>query len=57
MFFSNLFSNFFNFGLYVELLSAIRERKEAGRISPNVASGMEELYQNYKNAVNYQSYG
>ncbi|PON85422.1 Glycerol-3-phosphate O-acyltransferase [Trema orientale] len=34
-----------------ELLSGIRKEKEAGRLPPNVASGMEELYQNYKNAI------
>ncbi|KAK8614271.1 hypothetical protein V6N13_122637 [Hibiscus sabdariffa] len=34
-----------------ELLSGIREEVEAGRLPPNVAAGMEELYQNYRNAV------
>ncbi|CBI33823.3 hypothetical protein VitviT2T_002512 [Vitis vinifera] len=33
------------------LLAGIREETEAGRLPPNVASGMEELYQNYRNAV------
>ncbi|KAK9928048.1 hypothetical protein M0R45_025202 [Rubus argutus] len=34
-----------------ELLSAIRLETEAGRLPSNLASGMEELYQNYKNAI------
>ncbi|XP_010538386.1 PREDICTED: glycerol-3-phosphate acyltransferase, chloroplastic-like [Tarenaya hassleriana] len=34
-----------------DLLSGIRKETEAGRLPPNVASGMEELYWNYKNAV------
>ncbi|XP_008238158.1 PREDICTED: glycerol-3-phosphate acyltransferase, chloroplastic [Prunus mume] len=34
-----------------ELLSAIRKETEAGRLPSNIASGMEELYQNYKNAI------
>lgn len=34
-----------------ELLSGIRKEAEAGRLPLNVAAGMEELYQNYKNAV------
>lgn len=34
-----------------ELLSEIRKEKEAGKLPPNVASGMEELYHNYRNAV------
>ncbi|KAM1787342.1 hypothetical protein ACFX13_038230 [Malus domestica] len=34
-----------------ELLSAIRKETEAGRLPSTVASGMEELYQNYKNAI------
>ncbi|XVF13682.1 hypothetical protein REPUB_Repub08aG0228900 [Reevesia pubescens] len=34
-----------------ELLSGIRKEVEAGRLPPNVAAGMEELYQNYRNAV------
>lgn len=38
-----------------ELLSAIRLETEAGRLPSNLASGMEELYQNYKNAVNFYS--
>ncbi|OMO93374.1 hypothetical protein COLO4_16939 [Corchorus olitorius] len=35
-----------------ELLSGIRKEVEAGRLPPNLAEGMEELYQNYRNAVN-----
>nr|ATJ44624.1 glycerol-3-phosphate acyltransferase [Theobroma cacao] len=34
-----------------ELLSGIRKEVEAGRLPPNIAAGMEELYQNYRNAV------
>ncbi|XVE65346.1 hypothetical protein DITRI_Ditri07aG0173400 [Diplodiscus trichospermus] len=34
-----------------ELLSGIRKEVEAGKLPPNVAAGMEELYQNYRNAV------
>ncbi|XP_056842769.1 glycerol-3-phosphate acyltransferase, chloroplastic [Raphanus sativus] len=34
-----------------DLISGIRKEQEAGRLPPNVASGMEELYWNYKNAV------
>ncbi|XP_038888414.1 glycerol-3-phosphate acyltransferase, chloroplastic isoform X2 [Benincasa hispida] len=34
-----------------ELLSCIRKETEAGKLPSNVAAGMEELYQNYKNAV------
>ncbi|KAL0695973.1 hypothetical protein Bca4012_063153 [Brassica carinata] len=34
-----------------DLISGLRKEKEAGRLPPNVASGMEELYWNYKNAV------
>lgn len=35
-----------------DLISGLRKEIEAGRLPPNVASGMEELYWNYKNAVN-----
>ncbi|XP_022159428.1 glycerol-3-phosphate acyltransferase, chloroplastic [Momordica charantia] len=34
-----------------ELLSCIRREAEAGKLPSNVAAGMEELYQNYRNAV------
>ncbi|KAF7829185.1 glycerol-3-phosphate acyltransferase, chloroplastic isoform X1 [Senna tora] len=34
-----------------ELLLAIRKEAEAGSLPSNVASGMEELYQNYKSAI------
>ncbi|KAK7307334.1 hypothetical protein VNO77_40296 [Canavalia gladiata] len=34
-----------------ELLSGIRKEAEAGSLPPNVAAGMEEVYNNYKNAV------
>lgn len=37
---------------FADLISGINKEKEAGRLPPNVASGMEELYWNYKNAVN-----
>ncbi|XP_068650539.1 glycerol-3-phosphate acyltransferase ATS12, chloroplastic-like isoform X2 [Aristolochia californica] len=34
-----------------ELLSGIRKEIEIGRLPPSIASGMEEVYQNYRNAV------
>ncbi|KAF8380748.1 hypothetical protein HHK36_028238 [Tetracentron sinense] len=34
-----------------ELLLGIRKETEAGRLPSNVAAGMEELYQSYRNAV------
>ncbi|XP_019423898.1 PREDICTED: glycerol-3-phosphate acyltransferase, chloroplastic isoform X2 [Lupinus angustifolius] len=34
-----------------ELLSGLKKEVEAGSLPPNVAAGMEELYNNYKNAV------
>ncbi|KAG5384859.1 hypothetical protein IGI04_036329 [Brassica rapa subsp. trilocularis] len=34
-----------------DLISGLRKEIEAGRLPPNVASGMEELFCNYKNAV------
>ncbi|GKV10638.1 hypothetical protein SLEP1_g21978 [Rubroshorea leprosula] len=34
-----------------ELVNGIKKEAEAGRLPPNVAAGMEELYQNYRNAV------
>ncbi|KAF8027156.1 hypothetical protein BT93_E0158 [Corymbia citriodora subsp. variegata] len=34
-----------------ELLSLIAKEKAEGRLPPNVAEGMEELFHNYKNAV------
>ncbi|XP_030533711.2 glycerol-3-phosphate acyltransferase ATS12, chloroplastic [Rhodamnia argentea] len=34
-----------------ELLSVIAKEKDEGRLPPNVAAGMEELFHNYKNAV------
>ncbi|TXG54208.1 hypothetical protein EZV62_019464 [Acer yangbiense] len=34
-----------------ELLSGIRKEAEAGTLPSNLAAGMENLYQNYKNAV------
>ncbi|KAL6985710.1 Glycerol-3-phosphate dehydrogenase [NAD(+)] [Sarracenia purpurea var. burkii] len=34
-----------------DLLSGIKKEAEAGRLPSNVARGMEELYQNYRNAV------
>ncbi|PPR88465.1 hypothetical protein GOBAR_AA32225 [Gossypium barbadense] len=34
-----------------ELLSGLRKEVDAGRLPPNVAAGMEEVYQNYRNAV------
>lgn len=37
---------------FADLICGIKKEKEAGRLPPNVAAGMEELYWNYKNAVN-----
>lgn len=37
---------------FSDLISGIRKETEAGRLPTNVASGMEELYWNYKKAVN-----
>ncbi|GFZ08685.1 hypothetical protein Acr_20g0004930 [Actinidia rufa] len=34
-----------------DLLSGIKKEAESGRLPSNVAQGMEELYQNYRNAV------
>ncbi|XP_043695539.1 glycerol-3-phosphate acyltransferase ATS12, chloroplastic isoform X2 [Telopea speciosissima] len=34
-----------------DLLLGIQKEKEAGKLPPNVAAGLEELYQNYRNAV------
>ncbi|XP_047314498.1 glycerol-3-phosphate acyltransferase, chloroplastic-like [Impatiens glandulifera] len=34
-----------------DLLSGIRREKEKGKLPPNIAEGMEELYWNYRNAV------
>ncbi|KAL4354265.1 hypothetical protein GQ457_06G037210 [Hibiscus cannabinus] len=34
-----------------EVLSGFKKEVEAGRLPPNVAAGMEEFFQNYKNAV------
>ncbi|XP_043808480.1 glycerol-3-phosphate acyltransferase ATS12, chloroplastic isoform X3 [Manihot esculenta] len=34
-----------------DLLSGIRKQVEAGKLPLNVAAGMEEVYQNYRNAV------
>ncbi|XP_077234931.1 phospholipid/glycerol acyltransferase family protein [Tasmannia lanceolata] len=34
-----------------KLLSGIRMEVEAGRLPPNIAAGMEEVYRNYRNAV------
>ncbi|RDX87035.1 Glycerol-3-phosphate acyltransferase, chloroplastic, partial [Mucuna pruriens] len=34
-----------------EVLSGIKKEVEAGSLPPNVAAGMEEVYNNYKNAV------
>ncbi|GMN30417.1 hypothetical protein TIFTF001_002783 [Ficus carica] len=45
---------FLNASSEEELLSGIRKEKEAGRLPPNIAYGMEELYHNYKKAI-YQS--
>ncbi|XP_004300201.1 PREDICTED: glycerol-3-phosphate acyltransferase, chloroplastic isoform X2 [Fragaria vesca subsp. vesca] len=42
---------FLNVTSEAELLSAIRLETEAGRLPANIASGMEELYWNYKNAI------
>ncbi|XP_062073496.1 glycerol-3-phosphate acyltransferase ATS12, chloroplastic isoform X2 [Humulus lupulus] len=42
---------FLNACTEAEILTGIRKEKEAGRLPPTVASGMEELYHNYKDAV------
>ncbi|KAK9144241.1 hypothetical protein Sjap_004144 [Stephania japonica] len=34
-----------------DLLLGVRQEHEAGRLSPSVAAGLEELYRNYRNAV------
>lgn len=34
-----------------ELLAGIRKEREAGKLPPNIALGMEVLYNNYKTAV------
>lgn len=39
----------------LELLSGIRKEVEIGRLPLTTAEGMEELYHNYKNAVNKRS--
>ncbi|KAK1326265.1 hypothetical protein QJS10_CPA01g02960 [Acorus calamus] len=44
-------SVFMDAGSHEELVSGIRKVAEAGRIPPNVAAAMEELYHNYKHAV------
>nr|XP_027084105.1 glycerol-3-phosphate acyltransferase, chloroplastic-like isoform X1 [Coffea arabica] len=46
--------NFVDFRTEEDLLSGIRKAAESGRLPLNVTQGMEELYQNYRNAV-YQS--
>ena len=42
---------FFFLFFFADLIAGIRKEKEAGTLPPNVASGMEELYWNYKTAV------
>lgn len=37
---------------FTDLLSGIRKAAEAGRLPLNVIQGLDELYQNYRNAVN-----
>ena len=49
-----LFSSFLYIFFLTDLIAGIRKEKEAGTLPPNVASGMEELSWNYKNAV-YQN--
>lgn len=39
--------------LFTELLSGIKKESELGTLPVNIASAMEELYQNYRNAVIY----
>lgn len=41
-----------NFFFSAELLSGISKEVKAGRLPSNLAALMEELYHNYKNAVN-----
>lgn len=52
--FSLLFKSLYSYieYFYAELLSGIGKEVEAGRLPSNLAAGMEELYHNYKNAVN-----
>jgi len=40
---------------FAELLAGIRKEVEAGSLPANVAAGMEEVYNNYKNAVSLYS--
>lgn len=38
--------------MFSDLLLGIQKEADAGRLPKNVADGMEELYYNYRNAVN-----
>lgn len=35
-----------------DILSGIRKEAQLGTLTPNMAAGMEELFHNYKKAVN-----
>ncbi|XP_015875079.3 glycerol-3-phosphate acyltransferase ATS12, chloroplastic [Ziziphus jujuba] len=48
---SNRSRTFLNAASEEEILSGIKKEAEEGRLPSNVAAGMEELYQNYKNAI------
>lgn len=52
LFLSPTFFNDLCWNLSAELLVGITKEIETGRLPSSVASGMEELYHNYKNAVN-----
>lgn len=41
----------FDGSITAELLSGVRKEMEAGRLPPNVAAKMEEIFHNYRNAV------
>lgn len=49
LFFVILIRNAF---IYVDLLSGVRREADDGRLPQTVAQRMEELYRNYRNAVN-----
>lgn len=52
LFLSPTFFNDLCWNFSAELLAGITKERETGRLPSSVASGMEELYHNYKNAVN-----
>lgn len=46
-----IYAKFFIFYFFADLLIGIQKETEAGRLPIHIAQGMEELYQNYRNAV------